>query len=88
MHTTLPVENGDILATVRGFLHSLLDSGTVEAVFVPMRSITRQWFQPWSPIRLLDRLIRWPFMPINNARAVSALTAMQLLERWRRPTTM
>jgi formate dehydrogenase subunit beta len=81
MHTILPVENGDTLAAVRGFLHSLLDSGAVEAVFVPME------IDPGNgavvPALVTDSALLdqanplAPVMPINNARAVSALTARQ-----------
>jgi formate dehydrogenase subunit beta len=79
MHTILPVENGDPLAAVRGFLHSLLDSGAVEAVFVPME-IDGGAVVPAlvTDAALLDRANPLaPVMPINNARAVSALTARQ-----------
>src|SRR5512143_3182056 len=79
MHTILPVENNDPLAAMRGFLRSLLDSGAVEAVFVPME-IDGGAIVPAlvTDPALLDRANPLaPVMPINNARAVSTLTAKQ-----------
>lgn len=81
MHTILPVENGDTLAAVRGFLHSLLDSGAVEAVFVPMEigddsgAVVPALVTDAALLEKANPLA--PVMPINNARAVSALTARQ-----------
>jgi len=41
-----------IAGGVRGFLHSLLDSGAVEAVFVPMEIDSGLSSLHWSPIPL------------------------------------
>jgi formate dehydrogenase subunit beta len=38
MRTTIPVENGETLAAVQGFLRGLLETGAVEALLVPMRT--------------------------------------------------
>jgi formate dehydrogenase subunit beta len=81
MHTILPVENGNTLAAVRSFLHSLLDSGTVEAVFVPMEIGDKSGAVVPALVTNPDLLENAnplaPVMPINNARAVSALTVKQ-----------
>jgi formate dehydrogenase subunit beta len=76
MKTAIPVENGDTLAAVRGFLLKLLETGTVEALLVPLEvdggAVLPALVTDPERVRLANPLA--PVMPINNARAVSALT--------------
>jgi formate dehydrogenase (coenzyme F420) beta subunit len=76
MNTNIPVVNGDVLAGVQGFLQRLIQSGVVEAVYVPMRfdgeAIMPALVTDSSLLKQADPLA--PVMPINGARAVSALT--------------
>jgi formate dehydrogenase subunit beta len=64
------------LAGVQGFLQRLIQSGVVEAVYVPMRfdgeAIMPALVADPSLLKQADPLT--PVMPINGARAVSALT--------------
>jgi formate dehydrogenase subunit beta len=75
MNTILPVENHDVLATLRSFLKRLMDSGIVEAILVPLES-----GEGVVPALVTDSAILenanplLPVMPINTARAVSAIT--------------
>ena len=76
MNTVIPVENGDVLTAVRGFLQKLLEHGVVEALFVPLEAdggtITPALVT--DPARLNQANPLTPIMPINSARAISALT--------------
>ena len=38
MKTTIPVENGDTLGAIQGFLKQLLEMGVVEAILTPLRT--------------------------------------------------
>jgi formate dehydrogenase (coenzyme F420) beta subunit len=76
MNTVIPVENQDVLGAVRGFLQQLLTSGLVAGVFVPLE-VGEAIVAPalvTDPTRLAAANPLMPIMPINNARAVSALT--------------
>jgi formate dehydrogenase (coenzyme F420) beta subunit len=76
MNTTIPVQNGDPLTAVRGFLRQLLETGAVEALFLPLEVdggatlpalvTDPAWLDQADPLA--------PVMPINSARAVSTLT--------------
>jgi formate dehydrogenase subunit beta len=76
METMITVDNGDVLAGIRGFLRRLMDSGVVEAIYVPLQTgsgaITPALVTDPSRLETADPLA--PVMPINGARAVSALT--------------
>jgi len=76
METLIAIENGDVLAGLRSFLRKLVESGVAEAVYVPMRAdggaITPALVSDPSWLDQADPLT--PVMPINGARAVSALT--------------
>ena len=77
MNTILPVENHDVLAALRGFLKRLMDEGIVEALLVPLQNDGSVSPALVTNSAMLDAsranpLI--PLMPINTARAVSALT--------------
>ena len=39
MNTMIAVENNNVLEALRGFLKSLLESGAVEALFVPLETV-------------------------------------------------
>ena len=76
MNIVIPVENGDVLTAVRGFLQKLLELGVVDALFVPLEAdggtITPALVT--DPARLNQANPLMPIMPINSARAISALT--------------
>ncbi len=76
MKTTIPVENGDVLAAVRAFLARLLESGALEAIYVPMEgaggAVVPTLVTDAAHLAQANPLA--PLMPINGARAVSALT--------------
>jgi formate dehydrogenase subunit beta len=76
MNTMIPVENGDVLTGVQIFLQRLMQSDVVEAIYVPMRvdggAIMPALVTNPSLLKQADPLS--PVMPINGARAVSALT--------------
>lgn len=75
MNTLIPVENGDVLTAVRGFLRRLLEAKVVEALYVPLETsgvVAPALVADPARLSLADPLT--PIMPINGARAVSALT--------------
>jgi len=76
MRATIPVENGDTLAAMRGFLKSLLESGVVEALMVPMRerngAVTPALVSNPALLDEADPLA--PVLAVNGARLVSALS--------------
>lgn len=75
MNIILPVENNDALAALRDFLKRLMNSGIIEALLVPLEHGGGVMPALVTDPALLDSanpLI--PLMPINNARAVSAIT--------------
>jgi formate dehydrogenase subunit beta len=76
METFIKIDNGDVLAGVRGFLRQLMETGVVEALYVPLQAeggaITPALVTDPSWLDQADPLS--PVMPINGARAVSALT--------------
>jgi formate dehydrogenase subunit beta len=78
MNAVIPVENGDVLAAMRGFLRQLLETGVVEALYVPLEN--GEAIVPAlvaAPAQLAGANPLAPVMPINGARAVSALTNKQ-----------
>lgn len=77
MLTTLPVENGNTLQAVRGFLRQLFASGLVEALYVPMETSAGAIVPALvtDPEKIEQANPLAPVMPINGARAVSTLTA-------------
>lgn len=72
----IPVENSEPLGAVRSLLRQLLESGLVEALFVPLEmesgAITPALVTDPDHLARANPLA--PAMPINSARAVSALT--------------
>ncbi len=76
MNTVIPVEHGDVLAAVRHFLGRLLERGAVDALYVSLETEDGTILPALvtDPIRLDAANPFAPIMPINGARAVSALT--------------
>jgi len=78
MNTIIPVENNDVLAAFRSFLKRLMESGVVEALLVPLETGDGTVLPALvtDPARLDAERANplMPVMPINNARAVSAIT--------------
>jgi formate dehydrogenase subunit beta len=76
MKTVIPVESNDILGALRQFMRSLIEADVVEALYVPMEGEGGAILP--ALVTDPDRLDRAhplaPVMPINAARAVSALT--------------
>jgi formate dehydrogenase subunit beta len=72
----IPVENGDVLQAVREFLRKLMENGILEALLVPMETGNGAIIPGLvtDPDRLAAANPLAPVMPINNARAVAALT--------------
>jgi formate dehydrogenase subunit beta len=78
MNTVIPIENNDVLAAMRGFLRRLIDGGVVDAILVPLQEGASVMPALVTDVALLERANPlMPMMPINNARAVSALTGKQ-----------
>ena len=76
MMSMLAVQNNDVLGALRGFLGSFLETGTVDALYVPLET-EKGAIVPalvTDPARLEKLNPLAPAMPINGARAVSALT--------------
>jgi formate dehydrogenase subunit beta len=76
MNTVIPVENTDLLAALRGFLRGMIENGIVEALLVPLETGDGTVLPALvtDPARLKSANPLMPVMPINNARAVSAIT--------------
>jgi formate dehydrogenase subunit beta len=70
------IENEDVLGALRGFFLRLMQSGFVDALFVPMETeggmVSPALISDPSLLEKANPLA--PVMSINNARAVSALT--------------
>ncbi len=79
MNTSIPVERGDVLAALRKFFAGLLDSGLVDAIYLPLETEGGAVLPALvtDPARLQQANPLAPLMPINGARAVSALTDKQ-----------
>jgi formate dehydrogenase subunit beta len=76
MNALIPVENNDVLAALRGFLTQLMESKIVEALLLPLETGDGAILPALvtNPARLEAANPLMPVMPINNARAVSAIT--------------
>lgn len=76
MKTMIPVENGNTLESMRDFLRKLMESGIVEALLVPMEAGNGAIVPGLvtDPSRLAAANPLAPVMPINSARAASAIT--------------
>lgn len=79
MNTFLPVENGDTLKTLQGFFKSILESKTVEALLLPMRTptgtITPALVVDPAALAAADPLA--PVMPVNSATLAGKLSARE-----------
>jgi formate dehydrogenase subunit beta len=76
-NTILPVEEGDVLGALRGFLGGLLENQIVDALLVPLeigqgRSLVQTLVQ--DPAYLNEANPFSPVMPVNSATLVSQLT--------------
>ena len=76
-NTILPVQEGDVLGALRGFLGALLENQIVDALLVPLeigqgRSLAQTLVQ--DPAYLSGANLFSPVMPINSATVVSQLT--------------
>ena len=75
MNTIIPVENHNVLAALRSFLKRLMDEGVVDAILVPLENgggVVPALVTESAMLNDANPLL--PVMPINTARAVSALT--------------
>ena len=75
MNRIIPVENKDVLGALRGFLRRLMEAHVVDAIFVPLQdgaNVMPALVVDPALLEMANPLM--PLMPINNARAVSALT--------------
>lgn len=79
MNTSLPVENGDVLLALRKFFTGLLERGVVDAIYLPLETDSGAVLPALvtDPARLQQANPLAPLMPINGARAVSAITDRQ-----------
>ncbi len=76
MKTVIPVNDSDVLKATRAFLRSLMERGVVEALYVPLEAEGGAVLPALvtDPAMLERANPLAPVMPINGARAVSALT--------------
>ena len=75
----LPVEDGGILETIRGFLTGLLQRKLVDSLLVPLELPTGDNVVPTivsHPAKLQAANPLAPVMPLNSARLVSFITAV------------
>ncbi len=79
MRTIIPVENGETLAAIQGFLQKLLQTETVEALLVPMRTpagaITPALVSDPALLSSADPLA--PVMPNNGATLAGQLSVRE-----------
>jgi formate dehydrogenase subunit beta len=78
MNTILPVEDGDVLTAIRSFLKRLLDTKVIETLYVPLETndklIVPTLVADTNCLSQANPLT--PLMPINSARAMSAITGL------------
>jgi formate dehydrogenase subunit beta len=76
MNSMISIENGDVIGGLRSFLKAVLDTDVVDALFVPLETekgaIVPTLVTDPAQLELANPLA--PVMPINSARAVSAIT--------------
>jgi formate dehydrogenase (coenzyme F420) beta subunit len=77
MHCVVPLQNGDTLGGVRHLLRSVLQSGAVDALLVPLRhpagaAISQALLKDPAMLELADPFA--PVLPVNGARLASMLT--------------
>ncbi len=79
MKTSIPVENGGALTAMRKFFARLLEDGLVDAIYLPLETegVAVLPALVTDPARLQQANPLAPVMPINGARAVSAITDKQ-----------
>jgi formate dehydrogenase subunit beta len=76
MNSIIKVENGDVVGGLRNFLKAVLDTNMVDALYVPLETgkgaIVPSLVTDSAKLDQANPLA--PVMPINSARAVSAIT--------------
>jgi formate dehydrogenase (coenzyme F420) beta subunit len=79
MKTSIPVENGNTLAALQGFLKKLLESGVVDMLLVPMRTphgtITPALVSQAELLSAADPLA--PVLPVSSASLAGKLSARE-----------
>jgi len=87
MRTLIPVDDNDVLAAIRGFLKSLLETGAVDLLLVPVETqtgaVNPMLVADPDQLDAADPLA--PVMGINAARAVSRVTIREPQDRDTRP---
>ena len=76
MNSMITIENGDVVGGIRSFLKAVLETDVVDALFVPLES-GKGAVMPalvTDPAQLEQANPLAPVMPINSARAMSAIT--------------
>lgn len=78
MNAIIPVEDGDVLTAIRSFLKRLLDTKVVEALYVPLETNDKLIVPTLvADTNCLSQANPFtPLMPINSARAMSAITGL------------
>ena len=78
MNVIIPVKDGDVLTAIRGFLKKLLDTKVVEALYVPLETSDKLIVPTLvADTNCLSQANPFtPIMPINSARAMSAITGL------------
>jgi formate dehydrogenase subunit beta len=76
MQTIIPVDQGDVNGAIKHFLQGLMETGILESIYVPMEVEGGAVIPALvtDPKHLVQSNLLAPVMPINGARAVSALT--------------
>jgi formate dehydrogenase subunit beta len=79
METILPVENGDTLKAIQGFLKKLLETGTLDVLLVPMRTpggaIVPALVSSPALLSQADPLA--PVLPVNSATIAGKLSSKE-----------
>lgn len=83
MDTIIQVENGGALNALRTFLQKLLESDVIDGLYVPLRGEDGAIIPSLvtDPDCLINADPLTPVMPINSARAVSAITGKSVPAR-------
>jgi formate dehydrogenase (coenzyme F420) beta subunit len=83
METIIHIEQGDTLGALRSLLTRMMDTGTVQAIFTPMEMDDHAVVPGLitNPDLIKHANPFAPVMPINNARAVSAITGKHTPEK-------
>jgi len=76
MNSMIAIENGDVVGGLRSFLKTILETEEVDALFVPLETEKGAILPAlvMDPAQLDRANPLAPVMPINSARAISAIT--------------